>query len=106
MYYEMSETQSVSEHTRKSSISDEKEKNTVQCHLCPRNCIIADGKRGNCRVRENQKGKLYSLIYAKLERVLPQRHHLPDHSVFSVFLLMVTLTPSISSPKIYDNGLI
>ncbi len=37
----------------------------VQCHLCPRNCKIAEGKIGNCGVRKNIKGKLYSLNYAK-----------------------------------------
>lgn len=39
--------------------------NTVQCQLCPRECIIRDGKRGFCRNRENQKGKLYSIVYGK-----------------------------------------
>lgn len=37
----------------------------VQCHLCPRNCVILDGKRGNCLVRENRNGILYSLVYGK-----------------------------------------
>ncbi|MFH1445092.1 MAG: AmmeMemoRadiSam system radical SAM enzyme [Nanoarchaeota archaeon] len=37
----------------------------VQCQLCPRNCIIADGKRGACNVRENRKGILYSLVYGR-----------------------------------------
>jgi len=30
----------------------------VQCLLCPRECVISDGKRGFCRNRENQNGKL------------------------------------------------
>lgn len=37
----------------------------VQCQLCPRRCVIAPGKRGFCRVRENQAGKLYSLVYGR-----------------------------------------
>jgi len=37
----------------------------VQCQLCPRNCIITEGKRGFCGVRQNKKGKLVSLVYAK-----------------------------------------
>lgn len=37
----------------------------VQCHLCPRNCVIGEGKRGYCGVRENREGKLYSLVYGK-----------------------------------------
>jgi pyruvate formate lyase activating enzyme len=44
---------------------EDKTEKTVKCHLCPRNCIIRNGKRGNCGVRENQNGKLYSLVYAK-----------------------------------------
>ncbi len=37
----------------------------VQCQLCPRRCVIAPGKRGFCRVRENRDGRLYSLVYGK-----------------------------------------
>ncbi|MCP4256312.1 MAG: AmmeMemoRadiSam system radical SAM enzyme [Planctomycetes bacterium] len=37
----------------------------VKCNLCNHYCVIADGKRGICGVRENRKGKLYSLIYGK-----------------------------------------
>jgi pyruvate formate lyase activating enzyme len=36
---------------------------TVQCLLCPRGCIVSEGKRGHCEVRENREGKLYSLVY-------------------------------------------
>ena len=35
----------------------------VQCNLCPHECIIADGERGECRVRENRGGRLYSMVY-------------------------------------------
>ncbi|MFA5112787.1 MAG: AmmeMemoRadiSam system radical SAM enzyme [Candidatus Margulisiibacteriota bacterium] len=38
----------------------------VQCSLCPHNCTIAAGQRGVCGVRENQQGKLYSLVYGKV----------------------------------------
>lgn len=37
--------------------------NDVQCLLCPRECVISAGERGYCEVRENRKGKLYSLVY-------------------------------------------
>jgi pyruvate formate lyase activating enzyme len=40
--------------------------NTVQCTLCPHFCAVRDGERGNCGVRENKKGKLYSLVYGKI----------------------------------------
>ncbi len=37
----------------------------VQCLNCAHFCIIGQGKRGICQVRENIKGKLYSLVYGK-----------------------------------------
>lgn len=45
-------------------IKDEK-KQIIQCCLCPHNCIIAEGKTGICRARQNIKGKLYSLVYGR-----------------------------------------
>jgi pyruvate formate lyase activating enzyme len=58
----------------------------VQCLLCPRECLIADGKRGFCRNRENQKGKLYSIVYGKPSVVdigpiekAPLYHFFPGH---------------------------
>ena len=35
----------------------------VRCELCPRRCLVSEGERGFCRVRENRGGKLYSLVY-------------------------------------------
>ncbi|MDP2941212.1 MAG: AmmeMemoRadiSam system radical SAM enzyme [Candidatus Omnitrophota bacterium] len=64
----------------------------VQCQLCPRLCVIPDGKRGFCRVRQNTSGKLYSLSYAKpvslngldpIEKK-PLFHFLPGTRTFSV----------------------
>lgn len=37
----------------------------VQCRNCAHYCLILPGKRGICGVRENQDGKLYSLVYGK-----------------------------------------
>lgn len=60
--------------------------NKVWCQLCPRKCIIPEGKRGFCRVRENRRGKLYSLVYGKpcsvnigpIEKA-PLYHFIPGH---------------------------
>ena len=38
----------------------------VRCGLCRFHCLIRDGGRGNCAVRENRRGILYSLVYGKL----------------------------------------
>ena len=58
----------------------------VQCLLCPRECIIPDGKRGFCRNRENREGTLYTLVYGKpvvvdigpIEKA-PLYHFFPGH---------------------------
>jgi len=58
----------------------------VQCFLCPRECIISDGKRGFCRNRENQKGRLYTIVYGNPSVVdigpiekAPLYHFIPGH---------------------------
>ncbi|MBI5196731.1 MAG: AmmeMemoRadiSam system radical SAM enzyme [Nitrospirae bacterium] len=38
----------------------------VQCFLCAHHCVISDGRRGICGVRENKGGALYSLVYGKI----------------------------------------
>jgi len=38
----------------------------VQCQNCAHYCLIEEGERGICGVRENQKGKLYALNYGKI----------------------------------------
>ncbi|MBW2367987.1 MAG: AmmeMemoRadiSam system radical SAM enzyme [Deltaproteobacteria bacterium] len=38
----------------------------VKCNLCSHRCVIKNGNRGICKVRENQDGVLTSLVYGKL----------------------------------------
>ena len=38
----------------------------VRCGLCRFRCLISDGARGICAVRENRGGVLYTLVYGKL----------------------------------------
>ncbi len=38
---------------------------TSQCQTCSHYCVIEEGKRGICGVRENKGGKLFSLVYGK-----------------------------------------
>jgi pyruvate formate lyase activating enzyme len=63
----------------------------VQCELCPRFCVIKPKERGNCGVRENQNGKLTSLVYSKPCAVAvdpiekkPLFHFLPGEKAFSI----------------------
>ncbi|HOW35465.1 MAG TPA: AmmeMemoRadiSam system radical SAM enzyme [Candidatus Omnitrophota bacterium] len=63
----------------------------IECKLCPRHCRIGDGQRGNCRVRSNIDGKLFTLVYGKpcaihidpIEKK-PFYHVLPATSSFSI----------------------
>jgi len=38
----------------------------VKCNLCNHRCVIKNGRRGICGVRENQEGVLKTLVYGKL----------------------------------------
>ncbi len=65
--------------------------NVVQCQLCPHLCTIKPGERGKCRVRENQQGKLVSLVYGKPCSVAidsvekkPLYHFLPGEKTISI----------------------
>jgi len=63
----------------------------VQCTLCPHRCLVADGARGHCRVRENRQGRLYSMVYGNpcavhvdpIEKK-PFYHFLPTAAAFSL----------------------
>jgi len=39
--------------------------NRVRCHLCAHRCLIADGQKGICQVRENRGGTLNTLVYGR-----------------------------------------
>lgn len=38
----------------------------VKCNLCSHRCVIKEGRRGKCSVRENQDGILHTLVYGKV----------------------------------------
>ncbi|MFC1753146.1 AmmeMemoRadiSam system radical SAM enzyme [Thermoproteota archaeon] len=69
----------------------DKNKDTIQCHLCPHNCLIPEGHTGICRVRQNVKGTLYSLVHSRpisthidpIEKK-PLFHFLPGTDSYSV----------------------
>jgi len=68
---------------------DKRSHQKVKCHLCFRGCEISDGQRGFCRNRENIKGTLYSMVYAKpaalqidpIEKE-PSFHMIPGSHIF------------------------
>ncbi|MCD6415877.1 MAG: AmmeMemoRadiSam system radical SAM enzyme [Planctomycetes bacterium] len=63
----------------------------VECFLCNHRCHVAEGKRGACRVRENRRGKLYSLVYGRIIashmdpiEKKPLYHFLPGAQAYSI----------------------
>ena len=63
----------------------------VRCKLCPRECVVAPGSRGYCRVRENRNGTYYTLVHSRIVSAhidpiekKPFFHFLPGHMAFSV----------------------
>jgi len=64
--------------------------NIVQCLLCPSECVIKEGKTGNCGSRINRNGKLVtenfgelvSACYDPIEKK-PLYHFYPGSSIFS-----------------------
>ena len=45
---------------------DKLENNKVRCVLCNHKCLIKNGQKGLCGVRENRSGTLVSLVYGKV----------------------------------------
>jgi pyruvate formate lyase activating enzyme len=63
----------------------------VRCFLCAHHCLIKEGKRGICAVRENKDGTLYSLVYGKVIAMnidpiekKPLFHFQPGSTSFSI----------------------
>ena len=63
----------------------------LRCTLCPHACLIPEGKRGLCGVRENRGGCLYSLVFGRAiaEHVDPIEkkplfHVLPGSTSYSI----------------------
>jgi len=68
-------------------LSDE----VVQCLLCPFKCVLNDAQRGKCKVRENRRGILYTLVYGRIIALhqdpiekKPFYHVLPSKTAFSL----------------------
>ncbi len=62
----------------------------VKCLSCSHYCVVDDGEKGICRVKENKGGKLYSLNYGKVVSISidpiekkPLFHFLPGSKALS-----------------------
>ena len=64
---------------------------SVQCNLCPRMCIIENGRFGNCHARKNHSGTLFSEVYGKISarnfdpiEKKPLYHFYPGTEILSI----------------------
>jgi len=76
---------------KEAALYEKIEGNRVRCFLCGHNCKIEDSKRGFCGVRKNEKGILYTCVYAKAVAAAvdpiekkPLFHFLPGTLAFSI----------------------
>lgn len=76
---------------REASFYRQLEGKKVACDLCPNRCILNEGQRGLCKVRQNIGGKLYSLVYGKPVTInvdpiekKPLYHFLPGSRAYSL----------------------
>lgn len=63
---------------------------TVRCGVCPHRCVVPEGRRGVCGVRENRGGILYALNYGLTAAAAvdpiekkPLYHFLPGTEIYS-----------------------
>ena len=91
----------------------------VKCNLCSHRCIIKDGERGICGVRENRNGVLESLVYGRLIakhtdpiEKKPLFHFLPGSISYSIatvgcnFKCLFCQNADISQMASNHNGMI
>lgn len=76
---------------REASFWNKIEDKKVQCTLCSHHCKIEEGRTGICRVRRNDDGKLYTLIYGSCSSMAadpvekkPLYHFYPGTNAFSM----------------------
>ncbi len=92
---------------------------TVRCNVCSHRCLIRDGARGICNVRENRAGLLENLVYGKIIarhvdpiEKKPLFHFLPGSLSYSIatvgcnFLCRFCQNADIAQMPSDRNGLI
>ncbi len=82
----------LTNHTMNEAFYYTKLKNqSLQCILCPRMCIIEEGKFGDCHARRNRNGVLSSEVYSKIAAIntdpvekKPLYHFYPGSKITSI----------------------
>jgi pyruvate formate lyase activating enzyme len=84
-------TNCYNEIMREAMFYEKLDEKKVRCLLCNHHCIIKEGKRGICAVRENRDGVLFSLVFGKVISMnvdpiekKPLFHFLPASTSFSI----------------------
>jgi pyruvate formate lyase activating enzyme len=77
--------------TKEAYLYTRRDDGSAECRLCPRQCLIADGNVGWCKVRKNIDGKLYAQSYGKATHVTEERietealfHYRPGDKILSL----------------------
>jgi pyruvate formate lyase activating enzyme len=72
-------------------VPDKEGATTVRCNLCAHRCVIREGRKGICLVRENVGGSLYTLAYGRVISAnvdpvekKPLFHFYPGSAAFSI----------------------
>ncbi len=75
----------------KEALFYEKQKDKINCKLCPHNCLIPVGAHGKCNVRVNKEGMLYTINYGEITSISrdpiekkPLYHFKPGSNILSV----------------------
>jgi pyruvate formate lyase activating enzyme len=81
----------MSEPMKEAMLYEKLEHQRVRCNLCGHRCVISAGRRGVCKVRENQAGSLYTLVYGQVisqnvdpVEKKPLYHFYPGSKAFSI----------------------
>ncbi len=76
---------------KKAAFFEKKEKQKVQCQLCPHYCLLKNGEQGKCMVRRNINGDLLSENYERICSVSidpiekkPLYHFHPSKDILSI----------------------
>jgi len=76
---------------KKAAFFEKKEKQKVQCQLCPHYCLLKNGEQGKCLVRQNVNGDLLSENYERISSVSidpiekkPLYHFHPGKDILSI----------------------
>lgn len=77
---------------------------SVQCNLCPHNCVIHEHKTGVCKARKNTGGVLHSLNYGEITSIaldpIEKSHFITSiPAVQSSLLVLGDATSNVHSVK-------